>query len=229
MISQEENIRRFGQPVTGRGSTWPKERELISLSFNAQGGEILRIQMQKKEAKWLLHTLHHYLDVNRDSASEKLSAPANLSKTDAAAVRGSKGRLPELPDELYEYYPAMSAQTHEKLVKSYARDAIRAPSADPAQAGFANADWYYRDNDPDDNGDTAYEAIVNHPEYSIHLVHSSYRGDSRYVFRAPTLDPSDDDDEVLNFETEEEAIAAATERKEAIASLPAAPTTVAGR
>ncbi|WP_374831061.1 hypothetical protein [Paenochrobactrum pullorum] len=168
-------------------------------------------------------------DIEEVARNMITAALPHLQPVDVAAVRGSKGRLPELPDELYEYYPAMSAQTHEKLVKSYARDAIRAPSADPVQAGFANADWFYRDNDPDDNGDTAYEAIVNHPEYSIHLVHSSYRGDSRYVFRAPTLDPSDDDDEVLTFETEEEAIAAATKRKEAIASLPATPTMEAGR
>lgn len=96
--------------------------------------------------------------------------------------------------------------------------------AELVQESFTNADWFYRDNDPDDNGDTPYEALSHHPEYSVHLVHSSFRGDSRYVFRAPTLDQIDDDDEVLDFETEEEAIAAAQDRKTTIDALSATPT-----
>ncbi|MDM7852330.1 hypothetical protein [Pseudochrobactrum kiredjianiae] len=124
---------------------------------------------------------------------------------------------------------------HSPLVRlsdvAKALEPFRAISAEPAQDTFDSADWFYRDNDPDDNGDTAYEAIVNHPEYSVHLVHSSYRGDSRFVFRAPTLnqDDDDDDDETLNFATEEEAMAAVIERKKVIEAQTAAPTAEAGR
>ncbi|MBX8803369.1 hypothetical protein HBA92_21845 [Ochrobactrum sp. MR28] len=107
--------------------------------------------------------------------------------------------------------------------------AIRAISTEPAQGVFDDADWFYRDIDPDDSGDTAYEAIVNQPAYSVHLVHSSFRGESRFVFRAPTLNQDDDEDETLNFATEEEAITASIARKEAIEALPAAPTTEAGK
>jgi predicted nucleic acid-binding protein len=33
-----------------------------------------------------------------------------------------KTHLPELPNELYEFYPSMSPQTHEAAVKEYARN-----------------------------------------------------------------------------------------------------------
>jgi hypothetical protein len=35
-------------------------------------------------------------------------------------------KLPPIGDELYEHYPAMSAQTHADLVRDYAREAVRA-------------------------------------------------------------------------------------------------------
>lgn len=34
-------------------------------------------------------------------------------------------RLPDLSEELYEFYPAMSAQSHKQEVKNYARAAIK--------------------------------------------------------------------------------------------------------
>lgn len=37
-----------------------------------------------------------------------------------------RAKLPPIGDELYEHYPAMSAQTHADLVRDYARTAVRA-------------------------------------------------------------------------------------------------------
>lgn len=47
---------------------------------------------------------------------------AQVCRTPAAPVV-AEGKLPPLSSELYENYPAMSAQHHEKLVKDYARAA----------------------------------------------------------------------------------------------------------
>lgn len=40
------------------------------------------------------------------------------------ATDGGKFKLPPMLDELYEHYPAMSAQAHQDLVKDYARTAV---------------------------------------------------------------------------------------------------------
>lgn len=128
------------------------------------------------------------------------------------------GTITEAINHWPDYNPEQ-CQAYERVV--------RALSAAPAQVGFDDADWFYRDIDPDDSGDTAYEAIVNQPEYSVHLIHSSYRGDSRYAFRAPT--PNQNDDEALHFATETEAISEAHKRKTEIDALPAAPTMEAGK
>lgn len=46
-------------------------------------------------------------------------------------------KLPALSEEMYQYYPAMSAQTHEAEVKGYAAKAVLA-ATDPALIGIAD-------------------------------------------------------------------------------------------
>jgi len=41
-------------------------------------------------------------------------------------VSRKRVKLPPIGDELYNHYPLMSAQTHESLVKDYARKAVAA-------------------------------------------------------------------------------------------------------
>jgi hypothetical protein len=43
-------------------------------------------------------------------------------------------RMPPLGEELYEHYPAMSAQTHEAHVKEYAKSVVSALQAELAKA-----------------------------------------------------------------------------------------------
>lgn len=48
----------------------------------------------------------------------RFSSPSDVS---GGSVVRSAARLPKLPPELYEHYPAMSAQSHAAAVQDYAR------------------------------------------------------------------------------------------------------------
>jgi hypothetical protein len=86
---------------------------------------------------------------------------------------------------------------------------------------FEGADWFWRDLDPDDCGDTPGEAINRSMQGNFTVCHirSSFSGPSKFCFTAPVLDPGSDDEECLCFDTQEEAIAAAKERRAALAKL----------
>ncbi len=60
----------------------------------------------------------------------------------SVAVKARKPKLPPLSNELYEYYPSMSAQTHTEAIKDYARDAVDAALSAQVQdvAGTSAAD-----------------------------------------------------------------------------------------
>lgn len=81
---------------------------------------------------------------------------------------------------------------------------------------FDKADWFWREIDPDDSGDSPHEAIRFLPDFTVSCVCSSFRGPTRYVFRAPVLDANSDDTEILHFATEEEALAAAAMLRAAV-------------
>lgn len=88
-----------------------------------------------------------------------------------------------------------------------------AHAVDPAKA-FDNADWFWRTMDPDDCGDTPYEAISRAMvgRFCVCEIASSYAGPTRYGFIAPVLDPESDDEEFVHFATQQEAIDAAKAR-----------------
>lgn len=104
------------------------------------------------------------------------------------------------------------------------RDALTAGK--PEQAVPSEPDWWWRDFDPEDSGDSPHEALRNVPDFCVCLLRSSYNGPDKFAFRSPTLNPDDDDDEVILFDTEHEALAAAKERAEAMKD--AAPTAGGG-
>lgn len=52
--------------------------------------------------------------------------PVPTTKDAPAPALRKRVKLPPIGDELYEHYPAMSAQTHADLVRDYAREAVRA-------------------------------------------------------------------------------------------------------
>lgn len=54
------------------------------------------------------------------------AAPLPSSTVDGSNKADTGVKLPPIGDELYDHYNIMSAQTHEALVKEYARKAIRA-------------------------------------------------------------------------------------------------------
>lgn len=79
----------------------------------------------------------------------------------------------------------------------------------------AEPNWWYRDLDPDEYGYSPHAALRWMPDYCVALLHSSHRGPTKFAFRAPAIgDP--DEDEVLLFDTEAEALAAAEERRAAL-------------
>ncbi len=60
--------------------------------------------------------------IDYDPSFSVTITPLYPTPPDASAIRGA--RLPKLSDELYEFYPSMSAQTHEQAVKEYALSAL---------------------------------------------------------------------------------------------------------
>ena len=85
-------------------------------------------------------------------------------------------------------------------------------------ASFDGADWFWRIMDPDDSADTPTECINRSCVglFAVCEIASSYQGPTRFGFNAPVLDPESDDEEFMHFETQEEAIAAANVRLEAL-------------
>jgi hypothetical protein len=95
-------------------------------------------------------------------------------------------------------------------------DFIRAQQAEIERLKNIEPDWWWRDLDPDDSGDTPHEALRNVRDYVVCHLRSSHTGIDKFAVRVPTLDPDNDDDEVLMFDTEQEALAASRERLAAI-------------
>ena len=88
-------------------------------------------------------------------------------------------------------------------------DQVLGPQSPPADG--LEPDWWWRHLDPDDAGDSPGEALRHVPDYcACHLGTSLSLGDV-WAVRVPTLS-DDDDTEVLQFETEDAAMAAAKER-----------------
>lgn len=97
--------------------------------------------------------------------------------------------------------------------------AARVPEPDAEL--FDRADWYWRELDPDDCGDTPSEAIHSGMigDFCVCKIASSFTGPVRYGFNAPVLDPESNDNEFLHFRTEQEAIDAAKERQAALRAI----------
>lgn len=70
-------------------------------------------------------------------------------------------KLPKIGNELYEHYPAMSAQTHAALVKDYAREAVRATLADVTNHG-SKSDLHPEYVTSEDGTDHGYKSTL-HP------------------------------------------------------------------
>lgn len=116
-------------------------------------------------------------------------------------------------DRLLAEIPAapLDALTLERAARVLEADADR----------FDRADWYWRELDPDDCGDTPSEAIHRGMigDFCVCKIASSFTGPVRYGFNSPVLDPESSDSEFLHFGTEQEAIDAAKERKAALRAI----------
>lgn len=87
----------------------------------------------------------------------------------------------------------------------------------------AEPDWWWCDLDPDDSGDSAYEAMHGYsPRLKPVHLHSSYHGPSKWgvvtLKELPKPDDSDGDgeEEAFLFDTEEDAQKFCDERKAAL-------------
>jgi hypothetical protein len=83
----------------------------------------------------------------------------------------------------------------------------------------AEPDWFWRDLDPDDSGDTVEEALRYMPQGVVCHIRSSYIGPSFFAATAPVLDADSDDQEYIRADTEEECRALVRARWKARAAL----------
>ena len=93
---------------------------------------------------------------------------------------------------------------------------IRKLTADLERIRSAEPDWFWCDIDPDENGDSAYEAMFHHRSRLVPVeLSSSYTGPKLWGVMAPPLPDADDDSETAHtFDTREEAEAFCAERKQ---------------
>lgn len=84
-----------------------------------------------------------------------------------------------------------------------------------------NPDWYYRDQDPDNSGDSAYEAMWdNAPELVPDMLHTSYHGPTKWGVLCPEMPGAKEDGSTVHeFNTKEEAQEFCDERKTAISAF----------
>jgi hypothetical protein len=68
----------------------------------------------------------------------------------------------------------------------------------------AEPDWFWRDLDPDDSGDTVEEALRHMPQGVVCHIRSSYIGPSFFAATVPVLDADSDDQEYIRADTEDE-------------------------
>lgn len=153
--------------------------------------------------------------------------PVEMKATVAAAYEAAASIDPAIFDHPSVYMGGPSRQamkTAEAVAKNIramttadaaaALDRIKTEAVRGALSDFAKADWFWRDLDPDDSGDTPDEAINAGMvgRFTVCLIRSAFTGPDRFCFISPVLDPESDDEECLCFRTEDEAIAAVEER-----------------
>ena len=134
-----------------------------------------------------------------------------------------KGHAPEKYDSHFSQLArkVRSLTTSDATAALAARDAAMIARGMREDLTFDGADWFWRVMDPDDNGDNPSEAITRGyiGQFTVCEIACSYRGPTRFGFNAPVLDHESDEDEFLHFETQQEAIDAAKDRRAAILAL----------
>ncbi len=83
----------------------------------------------------------------------------------------------------------------------------------------AKPDWYWRDLDPDDAGDTIGEALRFMPDNVVCAIRSSFVGPTFFAARVPVLDPESDDTEELCADNEADCLLLVKDRLKARAAL----------
>lgn len=133
----------------------------------------------------------------------------------------------QVPDEVFEAFQKAWAVTSTLSTKECLAAAINAWAAlsasQPAPSPKSEPDWFWRDLDPDDSGDSTHEALRFVPSGTVCCISSSYIGPTFFAARVPVLDRESDDEEVLQANTQENCILLVRERLKALDALPPAP------
>jgi hypothetical protein len=119
----------------------------------------------------------------------------------------------------------------EEMILAAVRAFNRIPGLFPAMKGALEAaeavrvkaepDWYWRQIDPDDAGDSINEALRFVGEGVVCHLGSSYVGPSFFAAMVPVLDLESDDTEEITADTEDECVRLVKERYAALKALAA--------
>jgi hypothetical protein len=104
-----------------------------------------------------------------------------------------------------------------KRERDEAREALQAiaqRASDPQ-----GADWYWRDLEPDECGDSIHEALRYVGEGVVCSISSSFIGPKFFAAVVPTLNAEADDTEELIADTQDECVRLVKERQAAIRAL----------
>ncbi len=110
---------------------------------------------------------------------------------------------------------ARLAEENERL-----RAALKKRDMELDRVRSAEPDWFWRDLDPDDSGETINEALRHVGEGVVCCINSSYRGPSFFAAVVPVLDAESDDTEEIRADTEAECLLKVRQRMEARAPSP---------
>lgn len=81
--------------------------------------------------------------------------------------------------------------------------------------------WYWRAANCSECGPTVRAAMDCTDFFVVDEIGSmrSATGPNRFYVKVPAIDPAADDEEILGFDTEEEAVAAAAQRKDSLVAM----------
>jgi hypothetical protein len=111
-------------------------------------------------------------------------------------------------------------KSHDEAMRA-ALEASEAARGKP-HAKLGDGDWFWRELDPDDSGDSVHEALSFVPDFVVCHIGSSYNAASFFAARVPTISQDDDDTEEIIAETEQECIRLVAERKALLDARPPA-------
>ena len=171
-----------------------------------------RLRARAKSLRGMGSIAHVDADTDDEAADEITRLTAEVERLRAGGCARDQSTTQ------YCAEAARLAEENERL-----RAALKKRDMELDRVRSAEPDWFWRDLDPDDSGETINEALRHVGEGVVCCINSSYRGPSFFAAVVPVLDAESDDTEEIRADTEAECLLKVRQRMEARAALDGQP------